>query len=358
MNKGFTLVQLVLSVALTLILFSVGVVSYQRMLAMSREEVCATNQQSLTNAVKAYVSSGYVIPAVLGDLKLEHLEKAYARVMEDAGWWVKFSHFLVRTSMSNEAYAQFLTYDNLKNYGALKDFFRCPSDPNGGVSYGINGNIAGKYWYEIGDSVIIVGDCDSYVFTAQGQLTKRHGSGQVAIAVTKVGSVARIGDQSTASDADADDPTVNVYDSADVYGELSEILSGNEGTALGDEIEDVMNNMSQFSSNMEAGDKQGAAGAIEGAVGDLQAAVDAGLLDAVQGKQLMDSLVEIARQLAADAINYAMNSGGDSGEINNAQQALAEADALRASENFMGAVSQYRDALSAGDSAGCGGGMG
>jgi hypothetical protein len=155
-----------------------------------------------------------------------------------------------------------------------------------------------------------------------------------------------------------DDPTVNVYDSADVYSELSEILSANQGTALGDNIEGVMNNMSQFSSNMEAGDKQGAAGAIEGAVGDLQAAVDAGLLDAVQGKRLMNNLTEIARQLAADAIGYAMNSGGDSGEINSAQQHLAQADALRASENFMGAVSQYRDALSAGESAGCGGGMG
>jgi hypothetical protein len=271
--------------------------------------------------------------------------------MEDAGWWVKFSHFLVRTSMSNEAYAQFLTYDNLKNYGALKDFFRCPSDPNGGVSYGINGNIAGKYWYEIGDSVIIVGDCDSYVFTAQGQLTKRHGSGQVAIAVTKVGSVARIGDQSTATNADADDPTVNVYDSADINNELSEILNANQGTALGDNIEDVIGYISQYSSNMEAGDKQGAAGAIEGAVINLQAAVDAGLLDTVQGRQLMDSLVEIARQLAVDAINYAMNSGGDSSQINNAQQQLAQADALRASEGFTDAASQYRNALATGEDA-------
>jgi type II secretory pathway pseudopilin PulG len=358
MNKGFTLVQVVLGVAVTLILSSVAVVSYQKIVQMGREEVCATNQQALTNAVKAYVGSGYVIPAVLGDLKLEHLEKAYARVMEDAGWWVKFSHFLVRTSMSNEAYAQFLTYDNLKNYGAQKDFFRCPSDPNGGVSYGINGNIAGKYWYEIGDNVMIVGDCDSHVFTAQGQLTKRHGSGQVAIAVTKVGSVVRIGDQAAASSDDADDPTVNVYDSSDVNNELSEIVNANQGTALADKMEDVIDYMSQYSSDMEAGNKQGAAGAIEGAVINLQAAVDDGLLDAVQGKQLMDNITEIARQLAVDAIAYAMNSGGDSGEINNAQQQFDQADALRASENFMGAVSQYRDALSAGESAGCGGGMG
>lgn len=358
MNKGFTLVQVVLTVAVMLILSSIGVVSYQKILEMSREEVCATNQQALTKAVEAYISTNYVIPAVLGDLKLEHLEKGYAQVMEKAGWFTKFSHFLVRTSMSNEAYAQFLTYDNLKNYGASKGFFRCPSDPNGGVSYGINGNIAGKYWYEIGDNVIIVGDCDNYVFTAQEQLKKRHGSGQVAIAVTKVGAVARVGNQSAASNADAGVPTVNVYDSADVNNELSEILNANQDTALGDKIGNVIGNMSQFSSKMEAGDKQGAAGAIEGAVINLQAAVDAGLLDAVQGRQLMDSLVEIARQLAADAIGYAINNAGNSGEINNAQQQLAQADALRASENFEGAVIKYRNALATSESAVPGGCMG
>ncbi|MBE9581283.1 MAG: hypothetical protein IMF18_06660, partial [Proteobacteria bacterium] len=214
MNKGFTLVQLLVAVVLTLIVSSIAILSYQKILAMGREEVCATNQRALTNAVEAYVSTNYVIPAVLGDLKLEHLEKGYAQVMEKAGWFTRFSHFLVRTSMSNEAYAQFLTYDNLKSYGVQKDFFRCPSDSNGGVSYGINANIAGKRWYDIGNNVIIVGDCENGVFSGQGQLAKRHASGQVAIAVTKAGEAVRMGsetvDAATASfevvvDGDDDD---------------------------------------------------------------------------------------------------------------------------------------------------------
>jgi type II secretory pathway pseudopilin PulG len=214
MNKGFTLVQLLVAVVLTLIVSSIAILSYQKILAMGREEVCATNQRALTNAVEAYVSTNYVIPAVLGDLKLEHLEKGYAQVMEKAGWFTRFSHFLVRTSMSNEAYAQFLTYDNLKSYGVQKDFFRCPSDSNGGVSYGINANIAGKRWYDIGNNVIIVGDCENGVFSGLGQLAKRHASGQVAIAVTKAGEAVRMGsetvDAATASfevvvDGDDDD---------------------------------------------------------------------------------------------------------------------------------------------------------
>ena len=174
MNKGYTALQLIFTVAIILVLASISLLSYQKILEMSREKVCATNQQALTNAVEAYISTNYVIPAVLGDLKLKHLEKGYAQVMEEADWFTTFSYFVVKTSMSNEAYAQFLTYENLKNYGVGKDFFRCPSDSNGGTSYGINSNIAGKYWYEIDDNLIIVGDCDNPTFSSQGDLRERH----------------------------------------------------------------------------------------------------------------------------------------------------------------------------------------
>ena len=59
----------------------------------------------------------------------------------------------------------------------------------------------------------------------------------------------------------------------------------------------------------------------------------------------MDQFAAIARQLAVDAIDQAIAQGGDSGEINDAQQALAEGDALRASEAFKDAVANYKDAL-------------
>ncbi len=185
MNRGFTTVQLLCAMAILLILSSVAVVSYDKIVDISREKVCMTNQKALTNAVEAYLSTNYVFPAVLGDLKKEHLEKAYAQVMEKADWQTKVAHFVVKTSMSGEAYAQFLTYDNLKSYGASKDFFRCPSDSNGGVSYGINAGIAGKGWKDIPDNVIIVGDCDSHTFSSASELRGRHGSGQIAISMSK-----------------------------------------------------------------------------------------------------------------------------------------------------------------------------
>lgn len=58
-------------------------------------------------------------------------------------------------------------------------------------------------------------------------------------------------------------------------------------------------------------DNQAAVGNIDGAVGELEAAVEDGLLDTEQGKQLMDDLAVIAKHLAVDAINKAIDADGD-----------------------------------------------
>ena len=90
---------------------------------------------------------------------------------------------------------------------------------------------------------------------------------------------------------------------------------------------------------------------IEGAVGDLEAAVgldptvDSDLID------LMDELAGIAQQLATEALDEAIAQGGDPGDINDAQQALADGDALRASGAFKDAVNKYKDALAKAESA-------
>ena len=97
-------------------------------------------------------------------------------------------------------------------------------------------------------------------------------------------------------------------------------------------------------------DNQAAVGNIEGAVGDLEAVVDDGLLDAVTGTQLMDELAGIARLLAVSALEEATAQGGDPGVLNDAQQALDEGDALRASEAFKDAVNKYKDALAKAES--------
>ena len=71
----------------------------------------------------------------------------------------------------------------------------------------------------------------------------------------------------------------------------------------------------------------------------------------------MDQLAGIPRQLAVTAIDEAITQGSDPGEINDAQQALANADELRAVGNsgecqsgqcdcaFKDAIAKYKDAL-------------
>ena len=91
-------------------------------------------------------------------------------------------------------------------------------------------------------------------------------------------------------------------------------------------------------------------------MGELEAAVSDGLLDLEQGRQLMDQLAGIARQLAENALAEAISQGGDPQEINDAQQALAEGDAARLLgnlfmvEGFKEAVNRYKDALAKAES--------
>jgi hypothetical protein len=114
------------------------------------------------------------LPASLGRLKLEHIENGYARAMGDRGWFKKLSFFLLKLDSSNEVYAQFLTPEYLKTYGGSEVVFRCPADPNGGASYGINGNLIGREWSKIGRDELVIADSDHYVFTTPDQLAKRH----------------------------------------------------------------------------------------------------------------------------------------------------------------------------------------
>ena len=129
--------------------------------------------------------------------------------------------------------------------------------------------------------------------------------------------------------------------------DLEEIVDDNPGTPLADKVEDALAALNTALEELEADppDNQAALGAIEGAVNDLEAAVSDGLLDPTEGAALMDSLSEIARTVAADAISNAVAQGGDPVALADASDALAAGDALRATEDFKDAVGQYKDAL-------------
>jgi prepilin-type N-terminal cleavage/methylation domain-containing protein len=173
-QKGFTLVELMVVVGIILVLSSIGIFAYNRVLASAKETVCKTNLRALSEAVTLYLNDHDAFPASLGQLNPEYLEKGYAKAREAGGWAVDVSLFLVRMDASDDAHAQFLTYENLKEYGAVEKMFSCPADTNGGCSYGINQNLAGKKWSEVSGDLIVVGDCDQPVFQTEDDLPKRH----------------------------------------------------------------------------------------------------------------------------------------------------------------------------------------
>ncbi len=128
------------------------------------------------------------------------------------------------------------------------------------------------------------------------------------------------------------------------------VLQGfiNPHTPLADKILDVVQKLETALQELAKTppDRQAALGSIEGAVGDLEAAVKDGLLYAEQGAQLMDQLAEVARQLATDALALAQaQPSADADVIADAQQSLADGDALRAPGAFKDAVNNYKDAL-------------
>jgi hypothetical protein len=152
-------------------------------------------------------------------------------------------------------------------------------------------------------------------------------------------------------DSDPDQVTITAQTPAqateDVIDELGNLVEADPGSPLADKLGDVIDKLQTALDelNKTPPDNQAAVGAIEGAVGDVEAAVKDGLLDAAQGTEIMDELAGVARQLAESAIEDATARGGDPGKIIEAEDALAEGDALRDAGAFKDAVNKYKDAL-------------
>ena len=171
---GYTLVELLTVLSIILILSTIGIFVYNRAIAYAKGTVCQTNLRALEAAIELYTMETDALPASLGKLKLEHIEKGYAMAMGERGWLKKLSFFFVNLDSSDHAHAQFLTPENLNTYGGSKEVFHCPADTNGGASYGINGNLVGRQWSKIGREELVIADSDHYVFTTTSQLSRRH----------------------------------------------------------------------------------------------------------------------------------------------------------------------------------------
>ena len=189
-QKGYTLVELMIVVTVIMVLSTIGMFVYQRAVAYAKETVCKTNLKALSDSILFYLKDHEVFPASLGQLKLRHFQKGYAKALEEGGFRATFSFFVLRADAANQAHAQFLTYENLREYGVAKDVFTCPADRDGGHSYGINGNLAGKAWSEIPADAIIVGDCNHPVFYTLEDLSERHRNN--ALVINTAGMIGKV----------------------------------------------------------------------------------------------------------------------------------------------------------------------
>ena len=198
MNRGYTLVELCITLAVILLLSTIGLYAYFGLLTRARDTVCETNIRGIKRAVEEFVFEYDALPATLGHLKFKHVEKGYAKVMKEMDWRTKFALFFLKLDASNHAHAQFLSRENLRKYGAKEKIFHCSADDDGLPSYGIREDLKDTKWSEVGPDEIIIADCDQYVFTSLNQLAKRHR--HKAFAITKAGKILKVSDSDHADD--------------------------------------------------------------------------------------------------------------------------------------------------------------
>jgi hypothetical protein len=305
-EKGFTLIQVLIALAMVIILASVGAAAYDQAVTRAKRRVCETNLKAMGLAIEMYFAEEDVLPATLGGLPLEYLEKGYAKVMEDMDWFGRMSPFIMKHSMPKEAYAQFLTYENLKKYGATAGIFHCPADTDGGVSYGINGNLVNKSGSQISDVDIIVADSDFRVFTSADQLSPRHK--HTAMAITRGRSIVAFGSDGTSTsptariDAPAPTnmaPTTETGSLGDITVHFDTLVTDKSGTLTADMAADVRNKLLTAQSELDKSspDTAAAQGIIEGAQADIQAMVNDGLMDPTEGASIITALQDISAQL-------------------------------------------------------------
>jgi PKD repeat protein len=122
--------------------------------------------------------------------------------------------------------------------------------------------------------------------------------------------------------------------------EIQAVIEENQGLPLAEAMEDALADVEEAQEALEEIPPYNHAAVqnIEAAVGELENAVDDGVLDPEEGNQLMAQLAQAARLLAVDAIDKAIAGSGDPERIAEAQQFLAEGDALSESGAFTAAV--------------------
>jgi competence protein ComGC len=200
-TRSFTIIEILVAVIIIGILVTLVLIpAYQSAIDASQERVCEANLQALKTALDIYAMEHDVMPGSLSELSDSYTRRAYAHVMKEYNGYnrimVNLAAAIVSWDERGRAYAQnfmrqYLTKGDLKT-------MTCPADttpPPGGVSYGLNANLAGistLVYRSLPADIILIGDCDVATFNNVAGFSYRHsmvgGNGKTK-AITRGGTL-------------------------------------------------------------------------------------------------------------------------------------------------------------------------
>jgi type II secretory pathway pseudopilin PulG len=180
-KKSFTLMEILITVALVGVLTVIGIPVYRNVVEQAKAKVCESNLKTLHTALEIYLVTNDNLPTVITGLPRRYIREAHKRVLSEKGAWkIELAYFIVGWRQRGVAYAASFLIDELGkgNLGVST----CPVDTTppsaGGYSYGLNFALSGvtsrAYKNNISDDVLIFADCGGSTFRTTADLASRH----------------------------------------------------------------------------------------------------------------------------------------------------------------------------------------
>jgi len=183
--KGFTLIEILISVLVIAILSSVSIVTWDKMVDRVRQDICGQNQSLQAESLKLYIYDKRAVPASLSQLEPCYVDMAIAKLKKERPFIYakrKISLAMLNIDIAKDAWA----VDYRDYIGNNSSILKCPADTRAVTySYGynsqlLNGNPIDAYNNIVSGDEPIICDCNGNTFDgAGGNLSGaafRHGS--------------------------------------------------------------------------------------------------------------------------------------------------------------------------------------
>ncbi len=173
-KKAFTIMEIIIVVVVIGILATLSFPIYQNVIADSEAKVCETNLEALNTSLEIYAMEHDGMPGDLSELSPEHIQKAYARILQEKGAWkIKLAYYIVGWEQRGLAYAGLLN----DIAGGNMKLMICPAAVPGERSYGMNSalaHITSQDYRALSDDTLFIGDYENATFTNLTDLKERH----------------------------------------------------------------------------------------------------------------------------------------------------------------------------------------